>query len=80
MPRKPDCAVFDYLNQKAIAVEIESPSHVDTHSDQLMRHFQEIEPFNELHVWVKKESEPKVQDLARQLPADQAGKVRIYAV
>jgi hypothetical protein len=48
MPRKPDCAVFDYLNQKAIAVETESPSHVDTHSDQLMRHFQEIEPFNEL--------------------------------
>ena len=80
MPRKPDCAAFDYLNQKAIAVEIESPSHVDTHADQLMRHFLEVDPFNELHVWVKKESETKVQDLARQLPADQAGKVRIYAV
>ncbi len=80
MPRKPDCAAFDYLNQKAIAVEIESPSHVGTHADQLMRHFQEIDPFAELHVWVKKESETKVQDLIRQLPADQASKVRIYAV
>ena len=80
MPRKPDCAVFDYLNQKAIAVEIESPSHVDTHSDQLMGHFQEIEPFNELHVWVKKESEAKVQELLRQLPADQTVRVKLFVV
>jgi DNA-binding PadR family transcriptional regulator len=80
MPRKPDAAAYDYLNGKAIAVEIESPGHVDTHADQLMRHFQEVDPFSELHVWIRKESEAKVQDLIRQLPADQAGKVRIYAV
>ena len=80
MPRKPDAAAYDYLNQKAIAVEIESPSHVGTHADQLMRHFQEIEPFNELHVWVKKESEAKVQELLRQLPADQTVRVKLFVV
>ncbi len=78
MERKPDCAAFDYLNQKAIAVEVESQSHVNTYADQLMRHFKEVDPFNELHVWVKKESEAKVQELVGQLPPDQAMKIKVF--
>lgn len=66
-----------------IAVEIESPSHVDTHSDQLMKHFKKIDPFDGLNVWVKKESERKVPARSRgeglQEPGDNQRPSRVRA-
>lgn len=80
MERKPDAVVYDYLNNKAILIEVESPSHITTHGDQLKRHMVQIAPFAEEHVWVKMESEAAVKELISQLPADQASRVKIFVV
>ncbi len=80
MPRKPDAVVYDYDKQRPIEVEIESPNHVQTHGEQLKAHLLQIEPFAELHVWIKEESAEKVKELIGQLPEDQVAKIRVFTV
>ena len=78
MKRKVDCVAFDYDNNTAAGVEIESPNHVSTHPEELKAHLLEVEPFQELHVWVREESKARVDELVDQLPADQKEKVRVF--
>ncbi len=75
---KPDCIAYDYDQGKAIAVEVESPNHVQTHPEELKAHLLHVEPFKELHVWIKEESKAKVEGLLYQLQSDQTPKIKVF--
>ncbi len=78
MKRKPDCVVYEYARQVPVCVEVESADHVATHADQLALHFREIDPFRELHVWIRPESKAKVDEILQSVPADLRSRVKVF--
>jgi hypothetical protein len=79
--RKVDAIRYSYVNDSAYAIEVESPSHVRTHADQLKAHFTDIPKWARgLTVVIMPESEAEVKQMVSELPQDIRRKVVIHVV
>lgn len=69
-----DLVAFDYENDRAIAVELESESEVKTHPEQVKRNMTKLNPreFDALEMWVPAGLQDVVQKLVDSLPREQA--------
>jgi len=69
-----DLVVFDYENDRAIAVELESESEVKTHPEQVTRNIKKFSPreFDVLEMWVPTNLEADVKKIVESLPRGQS--------
>ena len=81
LERRVDCIAYDYDNELAAGVEIESSEHVlHDHAEQVKQHMFEVAPFNELHFWAHEDASERIAELRWQLRGEDLSKVKVFEV